>query len=266
MNIKMTLILLAAAVPSRAADAGRKLKESALLDKVVEYVKAHPDASEADVDRLANGLIPKEGLNFKVSFGKDRTDDRLEAAMFEAIEDGQLQNKLGYFRIPIEPATSSSTTCGKTYYLPFVNNPLDMPGVVLRSGPAYFKNHGGVRFDSVALFEKGHKNPTRRWPLPDESEVPVGLSEDGKTLFLQYRLASSGTGWTPVKFGSKDRLILAVEADELRFASEKEIEGQTWDTLEKLPWKGPEASFQAFGVLKARGKDYYFGFDNLCRP
>ena len=108
----------------------------------------------------------------------------------------------------------------------------------------------------------------RRWPLPDESEVPIGISRDGRTLYLQYQAASAETGWAPVKVGSEGHLILAIGPEGIGFTDNtKELAEQSWDTLEALPWKvpHPEGDFGAFGALKAWGKEYYFGFEPLCR-
>ncbi len=262
-RIAVILAVLCAASAYASTPTETHFHESALLSSVVRYAQAHPAATPADIARKADELLPREGLNFKAALDDWKTD--VEATLHK---DAALKRKLGKYRLEPLSAQASTTSCGTAYYLPFTNNPAEIAGISLADRTAYLKTRGAFRFDSVALLERGRARPVRRWPLPDESEVPAGISKDGRTLFLEYKLASAETGWTPIKAGGEDHMLLAIGPESLIFADNyAELSKQSWDTLEELPWKvpAPEGDYESFGVLKAWGKEFYFGFEPICR-
>lgn len=265
-RLRMLVLFLTLTAPACAGEerVEERFKESALLDRVVKWVQANPYASASGAAAYANVLVAKEGLQFKVAFLRPSGENALEAPLYG---DARLREKRGRARLTAQDSQLSESACGRSYYIPILNNPMDAALTLLESGPAYLKTREAFRFERLALLEKGRALPVRRWPLPDESEVPLGISRDAKTIYLLYRLASAETGWVPLQAGGWDHLVLAIGPEGLRFADEAEVAAQSWDTLQELPWKSPrpEGEFGAFGALKAWGKDYYFGFEPLCR-
>lgn len=164
---------------------------SDIFERLEEKKTANPKIKPEEFAAFANDLLARKGLNYE--FELDQSVCKIVAERRKKLKPGQ-PDKIGG-RFMLQPTTGNATNifipniqatpCGKCFATLPVIGADEKDFIVLIQN----RNTGFLRSDKLILNEVAHVDnkdvgkTIRSWAVPFRS-VPLGVSEDGESLYL----------------------------------------------------------------------------------
>jgi hypothetical protein len=206
-------VSLCVALPRMAA-ADDVLGSSPLHSLIVDYIKAHPDATLAEVAAFANARLPENGVDYELAIYDRVPPDR--TVVFEAGARRLLSRT---------PEEVDIGPCGEFWVtVPALRAGPDSLDLVHKAERLTVPRPAGLENESMTFYSADQKTALSRIDVP-WSAFPRGVLQDGSGVIIDFGLGDEAAAWwqhvraanpqiTPPDYS---HLLLRVGADGLRF-------------------------------------------------
>ena len=205
-------VSLCVALP-RMATADDVLGSSPLHSLIVDYIRAHPDATLPEVAAYANAHLPENGLDYELAIYDRVPPDR--TVVFEAGSRRLLAHT---------PDEVDIGPCGEFWVtVPAVRAGPDSLDLVHKAERLTVPRPAGLEGESMTVYSADQKTLLSRIDVP-WSVFPRGVLPDGSAVIIDFGLGKEVAAWwqgvraanPQIKLEGGD-LLLQVGADGLRF-------------------------------------------------
>jgi hypothetical protein len=261
-------LALASVVGAQRAPGARRASEQKHLPKIVpsrlmslmaREIREHPGMSPEDVAAYANAILPHVGFNYEFDLceitGQGKPDGSAPVASQPntyLLPMTQANGRQITFRIAGE---NLEGLCGECFFRIPCLNVTGQDMLMLSKGRRYrLKRSAQMGLDEMSLVDSSMKRALRTWQVPYQS-VPVGVSQDGRKLYLELR----GEGESDV-FG---KLVLEISETGLRIQARDELNVKEGEWINEHP-TDPQNSYLSFMRFRVRDQSYIVRFSGPC--
>lgn len=197
LNLAIFFVLTAAFSLSGQVVTGLKVKSSDIFERLADKKAENSKISASDLATFANELLDKQGVNYEFSFDSN-TCSLLDEKRKNLKKD---QSKELNVRGTFTPEIGDKTTlflpevifiegnCKRCFVrLPVVAATEKDFMTIIQERNVNFLLPGNFSLETVALVDNvSPANVKRIWKVPSRT-VPIGVSEDGKRLYLDLNI------------------------------------------------------------------------------
>lgn len=229
------------------------------MSLMAREIREHPGMSPEDVAAYANAILPHVGFNYEFDLceitGQGKPDGSAPVASQPntyLLPMTQANGRQITFRIAGE---NLEGLCGECFFRIPCLNVTGQDMLMLSKGRRYrLKRSAQMGLDEMSLVDSSMKRALRTWQVPYQS-VPVGVSQDGRKLYLELR----GEGESDV-FG---KLVLEISETGLRIQARDELNVKEGEWINEHP-TDPQNSYLSFMRFRVRDQSYIVRFSGPC--
>jgi hypothetical protein len=208
-----------------------RVSDSHLFSLVSKYRKEHRNAQPSEIADFANQELQNHGYDFDFDIAgfieKNRLKPigRCDRSMVECKYSFSLLTIKDEW-VKLEASVSDSGPCGERgLVLPTIRVTSQEVWIIQDGKILQIKRPSSFVLEEMELVKRDLKTPVRKWEVPSETR-PLGVSEDGRTLFLEAWVSLGGTdpdltlgvSENGTRFYANDRLPRMEESQITRFA------------------------------------------------
>jgi hypothetical protein len=246
-----------------------------LLERDVRrFINTHPDVSAERITAYANSALQKYGYIYKF-----HSCDFLESKKLEPLNAGHHPSVRSIYSLPFDLARGGRRAfkiscecigpCSFCYALIPAIDVSSQNILAVLDGKKYLLNRPvEFRLEEMEFVDDTMKKVIRKWEVPDET-FPIGISADGRTLYLPVEFTESDHGanmWLLWKEGKKSHpsSVLAISPTGIRFeVAAKALVDQDIEKGLDIP-AGPDSGNLALKLFLVKGKTYIIRYPGPC--
>lgn len=236
-----------------------KIVPSSLLSLVEKRVKEQPGISPKELAAYANSILAHEGFNYEFDLcevvGKSKRESSTPGTSLPKtylLPMTSVKGEKITFRIADE---NREGLCGQCYFSIPCFNVTRRDMLMVSKGRQYrLKRSEQMYLDEMSLVDETMKRALRTWQVP-YATVPVGISHDGKKLYLNLTYDAED-----VVFG---KLVLEISETGLRIEARDEVNVKEGEWIKEHP-TDPKNAYLSFMRFRVGNQSYIIRFSAPC--
>jgi hypothetical protein len=215
-----------------------------------KYRKRNPTSKSAEVARYANGLIARYGIAYEFDacrlaprgFGQGAGGAKVKSIAAWSIDKSQVRVQFG--------ALLTQGMCSECMLpVPLRYAPDDLLALVTDKGLLMIAKPKGFNVEPIQLMDRHLRRQLGQWGVPSQTHAPLGLSPDGKELFVPY--------------AGDHELALGIRGKRLRLVPITNLTDIKVEPILNGP-KDKRNEYHGFARVTVQGHNYFLRFSYPC--